>query len=77
MENFVLIITICVGMFCSHTKLFCNRDTTMASQGENPDRSEEGAPAPCTSQPEKEHSEANHVLETTRNFIVNIDIQRG
>ena len=52
-------------------------DTTMASQSENVGRSEEGAPTPRTSQPEKEHSEASHVLETTRNFIVNIDIQRG
>ena len=44
----------------------------MASQSENSDQSEEGAPTPHTSQPEKEHSESSQVLETMNNLIVEI-----
>ena len=44
----------------------------MASQSENADRPEEGAPIPCSLQPEQEHSEAIQVLETMRNLIVEI-----
>ena len=44
----------------------------MASQSENADRPEEGAPAPCTMQPEQEQFEANQVLEIIRSLIIEI-----
>ena len=44
----------------------------MASQSENVDRLEEGAPAPCTTQPEQEQFEANQVLEIMRSLIIEI-----
>ena len=46
----------------------------MASQSENANQFEEGAPKPCTSQPKQQHFEASQVLETMKNLI--IEIQR-
>ena len=46
----------------------------MPSQSENAYWPEEGAPAPCTTQLEQNHSEVGQVLETMRNLIVEIQI---
>ena len=44
----------------------------MDSQCENAYQSEEGAPSPCSSQLEQEHSESCQILETMRNLIIEI-----
>ena len=44
----------------------------MASCNENEDQREEYVPAPHTTQPKQEHSEASQVLETMRTLIIQI-----
>ena len=44
----------------------------MASQSENVDQLEEGAPTPRTTQLEKKYSEVGEVLETMKNLIIEI-----